>query len=799
MAFPLPDEPSIAVLPFTNMSGDPQQEYFSDGLTGEIITSLSMVPRLLVIARNSTFTYKGKAVKVQQVAEELGVRYVLEGSVQKSGERIRISAQLIDALTGRHLWAERYDRDLKDLFALQDEIIMKIMSAIQVKLTRGEIARLGKKETDNLEAFIKVMQGFEYFYRRNKEGNIHARKLAEEAIALDPEYPTAYSLLGRTRHMDVLLGLSKSREKSLQEEVRLLQKALAIDDSHPIANTTLAYTYAMQKQPEKSLAQAERAVALNPNMALPNAHLGGALFRLGRYEESIQSLEKAIRLDPKGPGWYFLFLGEAFCFAGRYEEAIAEAKKAVGRAPNSAVFHVALTAIYSLAGREEEARAEAAEVLRLNPKFSLERYGKAMPWRKAELEPWLEALRKVGIPETPPLPLPDKPSIAVLPFVNMSGDPEQEYISDGITESIITGLSNTPRLFVIARNSTFTYKAKPTNVQKVGRELGVRYVLEGSVQKSGDRVRITAQLVDAKSGNHLWAEQYDRDLKDLFALQDEITMKIIIGLNVKLTDGEQARLRAKGINNIKAYLKWMKGREYFLRLNRDDNVMARQLAQETIALDPNGSNGYFLLAWTYLMDIFYGATKSPGKSIEKASELVQKTVALDDSLFMNYLLLGYICNLKRQHEKAIAQYERVIDLNPNVAAAYAWLGVARNYVGRPEDAIRPLRKAIRLNPIPPSWYLTNLANAYRMVGQNEDAILTFKKALDRNPDNLWANVYLTATYSQAGRLDEARAQAVEVLRVQPTFSAERYVNKLPYKDKVEAEGLIAALHNAGLK
>jgi adenylate cyclase len=315
------------------MSGDPQQEYLSDGLTEQIITSLSMAPRLLVIARNSTFTYKGKAVKVQQVAEELGVRYVLEGSVQRSGERIRISAQLIDALTGRHLWAERYDRDLKDLFALQDEIIMKIMSAIEVKLTRGEAARVAAKGTDNLEAYIKLMQAFEYLHRRTKEGNIQARKLAEEAIALDPEYPMLYFFLGATRVMDVLLGLSKSPRKSVQEATRLLQKALAIDESHPIASSLLAFVYGMQRQHEKSLAQAERAVALNPNMAAPNLHLGGALFRLGRYEEAIQSLEKAIRLDPKGPPFFFVLLGEAYCFAGRYEEAIVAAKKAIGRAP----------------------------------------------------------------------------------------------------------------------------------------------------------------------------------------------------------------------------------------------------------------------------------------------------------------------------------------------------------------------------------------------------------------------------------------------------------------------------------
>jgi adenylate cyclase len=381
----------------------------------------------------------------------------------------------------------------------------------------------------------------------------------------------------------------------------------------------------------------------------------------------------------------------------------------------------------------------------------------------------------------------------------MSGDPEQEYFSDGITESIITALSNDPDLFVIARNSTFSYKGKSVKSQKVSKELGVRYVLEGSVQKSSDRVRITAQLVDAITGHHLWAEQYDRDLKDLFALQDEIILKILTALQVKLTRGEQARASARGTNNLKAYLKYLKAGHYFKHLNRDNNVMAQRLLKEVIALDPDFPNGYGLLAWTHLMDIFYKSTKSPGKSIEKAAELAQKALTLDDSLPQTIACLAYIYLMKRQHEKAIAEFERGVALNPNVALSHGWLGIALNYVGRPEDAIASFKKAIRLNPIPQTWYLTNLGRSYRMVGRYEDSIATYKKVLHRTPDTLFGHAGLTATYSVAGRLDEARAQAKEVLRVQPKFSAERYVKKFHFQDKAETERLIDALRKAGLK
>jgi len=229
-------------------------------------------------------------------------------------------------------------------------------------------------------------------------------------------------------------------------------------------------------------------------------------------------------------------------------------------------------------------------------------------------------------------PLPDKPSIAVLPFVNIGGDPEQEYFSDGITEEIITTLSKVPQLFVIARNSTFTYKGKSVKVQQVGKELGVRYVLEGSVRKAGGRVRITAQLIDAATGGHLWSERYDRDLKDIFALQDEITMKILTAVRVKLTEGEQARLYNKGAENLDSYLKVLQGMPYFYRFNKEGNIQARQMFEEAIALDGKNAGAYTMLGWTYLMEVWFGLSESPGKSMGRAAELAQKAHALDDTL-----------------------------------------------------------------------------------------------------------------------------------------------------------------------
>jgi len=799
MAFPLPDKPSIAVLPFINMSGDPEQEYFSDGLTDQIISGLSKVPNLFVIARNSSFTYKGKPVKVQKVAEDLGVRFILEGSVQKTADRIRITAQLIDAITGHHRWSKRYDRDLEDIFAIQDDITLELMNAMAVEL-RGDEARVWTTHvTTNLEAYEKYLEGFLYSRRFTKEDSARARQLFKEAIVLDSQFATAYAMLGWGHFWDARFGWTEFRVKSIKMAFESAQKALEIDDTTDLAHSLLSALYVVKGQHEKAVTAAEHALTLSPNGALQYCTVGAVVGSSGRWKESVIYGKKSVRLDPLAPPVYFHWLGRAYFMTGQYDEAIVTLKKALHINPNYLPAHAFLGACYSSLDRKAEAAAEAEEVMKLNPKFSLESYARTLPYKnKADVDRYIEALRKAGLPEIPPLPLPDKPSIAVLPFVNMSGDPEQEYFSDGISEEIITALSKVRDLFVIARNSTFTYKGKPVKVQQVSRELGVRYVLEGSVRKSSDRLRITAQLVDALTGKHVWAERYDRDLKDIFALQDEITIKILTALQVTLTNGQEARLYAKGTDNLDAYLKRVQATEYFHHLNKDDNFRARKTAEQAIALDQGYAAAYAILGWTYAIDARIGWSKSKKHCLERAEELARKAMALDDALPDSYRLLSFIYLTKGQFEKAIVEVKRAIAINPD-ATSYANLGMALVFACRPEEAIASLKKAIRINPIPPSYYYLKLARAYRMTGKYEKALAECRKALSRSPDNIFARAEIAATYSLSGREEEARTAAAEVLRLHPTFTVERYVKGLPFKKQSENERLANALYKAGLK
>jgi adenylate cyclase len=804
MAFPLPDKPSIAVLAFTNMSGDPDQEYFSDGLTEEIITTLSKVSDLFVIARHSTFTYKGKPVKVKQVSEELGVRYVLEGSVRKDENRVRTSARLIDALTGHHLWADTYDRELKGQFAVQDEIKKKIITALEVTLTEGEQARLFAKGTDNVEAWALGVEAWKLATKYSKENQAKARELLERVKKLDPEYPFLWTALAQVHFVDARFRWTKSHAESYKRALEFAKKALTLDEEDAIAHSLLGTIYLLQRQHEKAIAEGQRAIAIDPNYADGYAMLSQIMRYSGRFEEALPLIEKGIRLSPKPRVFYPFTLAHSYLMLGRYEEAIATYKQLRERCRRGECppwwGKDALIVSYIELGREEEARAEAEEYLRLRPTGSLESTREANPYKDpAHMERLLSAMRKAGFPEKSPLPLPDKPSIAVLPFVNMSGDPKQDYFSDGITEEIITALSKTPKLFVIARNSTFTYKGKPVKVQQVGRELGVHYVLEGSVRKAGNKVRITAQLVDAKTGHHLWAERYDRNLKDIFAVQDEITKKITTAMQVKLTEGEQARVYEKGTENLEAYLKFLEGRRHAHMINKEANAVARKLGEQTIALDPDYEMGYVLMAKVHLMDIWLGSTKSPRESLKLAFENAQKALALSDSLAYPHSVLGHVYGLRREHEKAIAQCEKAIALEPNSAESHAYLALNLAWAGEAQKAPPILEKAIRLNPFPPSWYFQVYGGTNIFLGHYEDAILWLKKALYVEPQNVLSHIFLTSAFSLSGREEEAQAEAEEVLRINPKFSLAYFSKTLPYKKEAQKEIIIHALRKAGLK
>jgi adenylate cyclase len=398
MAFPLPDKPSIVVLPFVNMSDDPQQEFFGDGLAEEIINALAKLSQIFVIARNSSFTYKGKTVDLKQVGRELGVKYVMEGSVRRDAQRVRVTAQLIEAGTGNHLFSERYDRALKDIFATQDEITIAVVRAVRVNVTSGEQARMTGRGTKNLDAYLKAIQANEQLNLFSRQGSVRAKEFAKEAISLDPKYAFPYAVLANAHMLDVWFRFSESPEESMKLADDAAHTALALEKVDPYVLSALANVYVMQRQYDRAIVSSEHALEISPGSARSQSTMATALLFACRFHEAIPFYEEAIRLDPYPPGLVFRLLGTAYSGIGRHDEALRVLQKALRVNPTDIFIHLGLAVVYVELGREEEARAAAKEVLRLHPKFSLDYFAKALTFKdQSFVDRRIERLRKAGL------------------------------------------------------------------------------------------------------------------------------------------------------------------------------------------------------------------------------------------------------------------------------------------------------------------------------------------------------------------------------------------------------------------
>jgi TolB-like protein len=397
-ALPLPDRPAIAVLPFVNMSGEPEQEYFSDGISEDIITALSKLRWFFVIARNSSFTYKGKSVHLKQVADELGVRYVLEGSVRKGGDRVRITAQLNDVATGSHLWAERYDRDIADVFAVQDEITEAIVAAIEPQLYAAENFRAQRKAPDSMDAWDLVMRALSHYWRVTRQDNVVAQALLEKAIAIDPNYGQALGVLATSYIFTAHMGWADVAAESAAERAALA--AIRADSEDPWAHAALGYIYLLARRFDDSLAEYELALRLNPNFSLAQAFYGVSLCYSGRWQEGDEAARRALRLSPRDPysAVYYGIAAYAQFLGRNYDEAIRLSRDSLRQRSDFVGAHRVLTAAAGMAGQRDVSKAALLELRRAQPNISLAWIAAHMPIRHdADREHYLDGFRRAGL------------------------------------------------------------------------------------------------------------------------------------------------------------------------------------------------------------------------------------------------------------------------------------------------------------------------------------------------------------------------------------------------------------------
>ena len=387
----------------------------------------------------------------------------------------------------------------------------------------------------------------------------------------------------------------------------------------------------------------------------------------------------------------------------------------------------------------------------------------------------------------------------MLPFVNKSDDPAQEYFADGITDDLITDLTKMPGLVVIARDSTFTYKNRPADIREIARGLNARYILEGSVRRAAKSVRINAQLTDATSGKNLWAERFDGELSQISALQDRIREQIVLALALKLTSEERGRPARSDTANLAAYEHFLRGREQFFRYTQDANRVARELYGKAVDLDPKFARAHVMLAWTHWLDYQNGWGEAPKTSLDRALALANQGLALDDSLPVGYFVRALVHRVENKYRKSLVEAEKAIALDPNFANAHVLLATLLHHAGRHAESLERMKQAMRLNPHYPSNYSFHVGQALYMMRRYDEAITAFKHGLESNPTSTRSHMWLAAAYAQTGNLVEVEWEREQTYALDPAFSVDQIRRAPPYGDPADVEHMVAGLKKAGFK
>lgn len=753
----------VAVLPFKYSGSNQDLKGLAEGLSEEVITGLSRFSYLHVIARGSTAKYSSESDDVRAISKELGARYVMEGSLRQAGSKLRLAVQLVEATAGSHLWAETFERTYTpdSIFELQDDLVPRIVATVADNhgvLPRTMSQAVRSRNLEELTPYEALLRGLSYVERLNAEEHAIARDSAERAVQLAPNYSQAWAVLSQVYAGEYGHFLNP-RPEPLERAMKAAQRAVDLDPSNAGAHCALAFVLFFRKEFRAFRIAADQALELNPYAAGESAVLGLCIAYSGDWERGCAIVERAMQINPRLPGWCRF---PAFYNAYRQREYAGAIRIGLKfNLPNLSSAHAAMAAAYAQAGDLSAAQKELQELRRLmrNTQDVLERIRR---WHLPEMaEHLIEGLRKAGLEisehrqPTSSGPVYAAPSIAVLPFANMTDDRRQDYFSDGLAEEIINLLAQIPALKVIARTSAFAFRGKEQDIRGIADTLGVTTVLEGSVRRSGSRIRVTAQLINAADGSHLWSERYDRELSDIFTVQDEISAAIAKALRVKLScEVAPQRYTPK----IEAYEAYLKGRQQQVKVTPESLELARRYYQQAIELDPAFGMAHIGLAF-YWMTLAHFGQHSVHEGVSAARAEVQRALQIDSSLADGHALLGYLAAL---FDSDWATAEKHFDFPMAKQVSFELVrpmyGGVLYLRGNADDAIKLAERAVEEDPLD-VWAHMNLHAYLQAAGREDEALEQLKKVVELDPNQVVALASMVMIYADTGEIAEALKMA----------------------------------------
>jgi TolB-like protein/Tfp pilus assembly protein PilF len=762
----------VAVLPFKNAGTSVELKALADGLSEEIVTGLSRFSYLRVIARGSTAKYSSESGDVRAVGKELGARYVMEGSLRQAGSKLRLAVQLVDTVSGAHLWAETYDRAFapEAVFEVQDDLVPRIVSTVADQygvLPRSMSEALRSKSEDLLTPHEAVLRAFSYFTRITPEEHAMVRRILEHSVREAPDHADSWAMLSMIYRGEFAQGYNAGRNP-LDRALAAAQRAVDLAATNALGHYALATVNFFRKEMVAFRVEAEKSLTLNPLDAGARAYLGLLTATSGDWDRGCEMVESSMHLNPNCPGYFYFARCCNGYRQGKYEEVLEAAVRV--NMPNYYHTQAMRAAALGQLGRQEEARKALQSLLALRPDFAAAARQEYAKWYDAELiEQLIDGLRKAGLEiGGEPSPTPAKPanvvapssesktpSIAVLPFANMSADKDQEYFSDGLAEEIINLLAKIPGLKVIARTSAFAFRSKEQDIRGIADALGVTHVLEGSVRRAENRLRITAQLVDAADGTHLWSERYDRELRDIFAVQDEISAAIAGALRVKLSGGAETKRYEPKITAYDAYLK---GKYHQATVTPESLELAKRCFEQAIQLDPAFGLARIGVGFYWLAITIFG--RCPAREAVMAARAeADRALQVDPSLPDAHALLGCLAAI---YDLDWAEADRLFDFpmakqvgTTITRPLYGWFQYLRGNVA---EAVALAQRAIEENPLD-VWARMNLHAYLQAAGRERDSLEQLNKVLELDGNQVVAMVSKAMILADQGNLAEALATA----------------------------------------